>query len=56
MKTMFMFQVVAEFPGTLREHGASQSRTRRTSFGTNLITIASRLRRRQQSVGYRFTR
>ena len=52
MKTIL--QATARFPGTLREHGASQSRTRRTSFGTKLITIASRLRRRQTSVGYRF--
>ena len=35
----------ADFLGTLREHGASQSRTRRTSFGTNKTT-ASRLRAR----------
>ena len=32
MKTTF--QAMADFSGTLREHGASQSRTRRTFFGT----------------------
>ena len=33
-------QAIADFPGTLREHGASISRLRRPSFGTD-ITPAS---------------